>query len=113
MPATKNRPISAPFSARSTCSASARSTPTAPTYRDLRAFREEDQSLFFGRDAFANELVAAVDRQSFVAVVGASGSGKSSLVQAGLIPALAAVGWSAFCGPVRNPGTASPPACSN
>jgi formylglycine-generating enzyme required for sulfatase activity len=61
-------------------------------YRDLRAFREEDQPVFFGRDAFTSELVAAVDRQPFVAVVGASGSGKSSVVQAGLIPVLRARG---------------------
>jgi hypothetical protein len=61
-------------------------------YRDLRAFREEDQPVFFGRDAFTSELVAAVDRQPFVAVVGASGSGKSSVAQAGLIPVLRARG---------------------
>jgi formylglycine-generating enzyme required for sulfatase activity len=57
-------------------------------YRDLSAFREQDQRFFFGRQAFTEELVAAVDRQPFVAVVGASGSGKSSVVQAGLIPLL-------------------------
>ncbi|EXI66627.1 MAG: Serine/threonine-protein kinase pkn1 [Candidatus Accumulibacter adjunctus] len=57
-------------------------------YRDLRAFREEDEPLFFGRDACTRELVAAVDRCPLVAVVGASGSGKSSVVQAGLIPLL-------------------------
>jgi len=65
-------------------------------YRDLRAFREEDEPFFFGRDAFTDEIVAAVDRQPLVAVVGASGSGKSSVVQAGLLPVLRRRGgWSA------------------
>jgi formylglycine-generating enzyme required for sulfatase activity len=57
-------------------------------YRDLRAFREQDAPYFFGRETFTEELVAAVDRRPFVAVVGPSGSGKSSVVQAGLIPVL-------------------------
>ena len=51
------------------------------------AFRSEDGDLFFGRD----EVVASVrDRlleSGFMAVVGASGSGKSSLVRAGVAPA--------------------------
>ena len=57
-------------------------------YRDLRAFQESDAPFFFGRNAFTSELVATVERHRFVAVVGASGSGKSSIVQARLIPAL-------------------------
>ena len=57
-------------------------------YRDLRAFQEQDAPVLFGRDAFTRELVEAVDQHPFVAVVGASGSGKSSVVQVGLIPAL-------------------------
>lgn len=57
-------------------------------YRGLRPFREEDEPFFFGRIAFTETLVAAVARKSFVAVVGASGSGKSSVVRAGLIPRL-------------------------
>ena len=61
-------------------------------YRDLRAFREEDAPFFFGRDAFTKELVEAADKSNFVAVVGPSGSGKSSVVQAGLIPQLRARG---------------------
>ena len=56
-------------------------------YRGLMAFRSEDGDLFFGRD----EVVASTrDRlldTGFMAVVGASGSGKSSLVRAGLVPA--------------------------
>ncbi len=57
-------------------------------YLGLRAFREEDAAFFFGREAFTERLVGAVERTPFLAVVGPSGSGKSSVVQAGLIPAL-------------------------
>ena len=57
-------------------------------YRGLSAFREQDEQYFFGRDTYAAKLVEAVQQQPFVAVIGASGSGKSSLVFAGLIPQL-------------------------
>jgi energy-coupling factor transporter ATP-binding protein EcfA2 len=57
-------------------------------YRGLFAFREEDAPFFFGRDAFTKMLVEAVQQQSLVAVIGPSGSGKSSAVFAGLIPRL-------------------------
>lgn len=57
-------------------------------YRGLRWFREEDAAFFCGREAFTDKLVEAVDRSSLVAVVGASGIGKSSVVRAGLIPRL-------------------------
>ncbi len=57
-------------------------------YRGLQPFREEDAGFFCGRLSFTEKLVAAVEAGSFVAVVGASGSGKSSVVRAGLIPAL-------------------------
>jgi energy-coupling factor transporter ATP-binding protein EcfA2 len=57
-------------------------------YRGLRPFREEDEPFFFGRAAFTETLATTLARQSFVAVVGASGSGKSSVVRAGLIPRL-------------------------
>jgi hypothetical protein len=57
-------------------------------YRGLLAFREEDEPLFFGREEFTDRLVEAVGQHSLVAVVGPSGTGKSSVVQAGLIPHL-------------------------
>jgi hypothetical protein len=57
-------------------------------YRGLQEFREEDAPFFFGREAFAEKLREAVTAQSLVAVVGASGSGKSSVVRAGLVPSL-------------------------
>jgi energy-coupling factor transporter ATP-binding protein EcfA2 len=57
-------------------------------YRGLEPFQEEDAPFFCGRDNAIRELVAKVQAHAFVAVVGASGSGKSSLVFAGLLPAL-------------------------
>lgn len=57
-------------------------------YRGLQPFREEDEPYFFGRATFSETLSAAVLRRAFIAVVGASGSGKSSVVRAGLIPRL-------------------------
>jgi TIR domain len=57
-------------------------------YRGLHPFREEDATFFCGREAFTEKLAEAVERTSLVAVVGASGSGKSSAVRAGLIPRL-------------------------
>ena len=57
-------------------------------YRGLEPFREEDAAFFCGRDDAVRELVARAEAHAFVAVVGPSGSGKSSLVFAGLLPAL-------------------------
>ena len=57
-------------------------------YRGLHAFREEDAGLFFGRDEYIEQLAQAVQEHPLTAVIGASGSGKSSLVRAGLIPRL-------------------------
>ncbi len=57
-------------------------------YRGLEPFREEDAAFFCGRDDAIRELAALTRANSFVAVVGPSGSGKSSLVFAGLLPAL-------------------------
>jgi hypothetical protein len=57
-------------------------------YRGLRPFREEDAPFFFGREAFTTRLAEAAEQHTLVAVVGASGSGKSSVVRAGLVPHL-------------------------
>ncbi|VFU10524.1 conserved protein of unknown function [Methylocella tundrae] len=57
-------------------------------YRGLEPFREEDAAFFCGRDGAISDLVAQVKAHAFVAVIGPSGSGKSSLVFAGLLPAL-------------------------
>lgn len=57
-------------------------------YRGLHAFREEDASFFFGREALADEIVALLATHLFVGVVGGSGTGKSSIVKAGVVPRL-------------------------
>ena len=57
-------------------------------YRGLQIFREEDAAFFAGRKAFAKQLLDFTLGKNLVAVVGPSGSGKSSVVQAGLIPLL-------------------------
>ena len=65
----------------------------ANPYRGLHAFVESDSHRFFGRDRAVRELLdrlSSVDESRFVVVAGASGSGKSSLVRAGLIPELRA-----------------------
>jgi WD40 repeat protein/DNA-binding SARP family transcriptional activator len=63
-------------------------------YKGLRAFGHSDARDFFGREALTDHLVAELgetgDTSRFLAVVGPSGSGKSSVVRAGLLPALGA-----------------------
>lgn len=55
-------------------------------YPGLRPFETEENFLFFGRDGQSNELLRRLRSKRFLAVVGPSGSGKSSLVRAGLLP---------------------------
>ena len=75
-------------------------TPPAPSglcpYRVLLAFCEQDAPFFFGRETFAERLVKAVHAHTLTTVVvGPSGSGKSSVVFAGLLPRLRrGDGWS-------------------
>src|SRR5256885_16424297 len=58
-------------------------------YVGLRPFGEDDALLFFGRKRNVDQVLAKLSEgQRFLAVLGASGTGKSSLVRAGLIPAL-------------------------
>ena len=57
-------------------------------YRGLRVFREEDQAFYFGCEEDLEKLVAAAGLYPIVAIVGPSGSGKSSLARAGFIPCL-------------------------
>ncbi|MEW2397129.1 XRE family transcriptional regulator [Streptomyces sp. NPDC046862] len=63
---------------------------TPPPYAGLRSFREQDAEWFFGRERLVAELAERLERQRFVVVIGASGSGKSSLLRAGLVPRLRA-----------------------
>ena len=58
-------------------------------YKGLAPFEASDAAFFCGRDRLVDELVARLAVARFVAVIGPSGSGKSSLVRAGLVPALA------------------------
>ncbi|MEU6381801.1 hypothetical protein [Streptomyces sp. NPDC046909] len=60
----------------------------APPYRGLARFEPDDRELFFGRDRLAAELEELVCDHRFAVVFGASGSGKSSLLRAGLVPRL-------------------------
>lgn len=62
-------------------------TPANP-FPGLRPFEFDESHLFFGRDGQSEQLISKLGREHFVAVVGTSGSGKSSLVRAGLLPAL-------------------------
>ena len=71
--------------------------PGEPPFKGLLYFDERDAALFFGREALAAKLAARLSAgrgpggpgpTRFLAVVGASGSGKSSIVRAGVIPAL-------------------------
>ena len=68
----------------STTSDAARPNP----FPGLRPFGEADEHLFFGRESQVDALVNKLADTRFLAVVGTSGSGKSSLVNCGLKPAL-------------------------
>lgn len=61
-------------------------------YKGLQAFQEADSEKFFGRDALIQQLLTRMiepdELNRFLAVIGPSGSGKSSVVKAGLMPAL-------------------------
>jgi WD40 repeat protein len=84
-----------------------RSAPVCP-FKGLATFDPADADFFFGREQLISELVARSVGAPFVGVVGPSGSGKSSAVRAGLMPALAggalpgSEGWSQT---LMRPGT--------
>jgi WD40 repeat protein len=59
-------------------------------YKGLAAFDEDDSAYFFGRERLVGELAARTVQAGLLGVVGASGSGKSSAVAAGLLPSLRA-----------------------
>ena len=79
-------------------------TPGEPPFRGLLYFDEADAPLFFGREALTARLVEAVCQRRLLAVIGASGSGKSSVVRAGLVPALRRGGRVHPDGPSLCPG---------
>ncbi|MFI6423260.1 helix-turn-helix domain-containing protein [Streptomyces sp. NPDC050842] len=57
-------------------------------YRGLARFEPGDEEVFFGREALSDDLLALTRGHGVVALLGPSGSGKSSLLRAGLIPRL-------------------------
>jgi basic membrane lipoprotein Med (substrate-binding protein (PBP1-ABC) superfamily)/DNA-binding SARP family transcriptional activator len=65
---------------------SARRSPVVNPYLGLRPFTESDAASFFGRNGLTRRIGEAVRERSMIAVVGPSGSGKSSVVGAGLVP---------------------------
>ena len=105
--------------------APARAAPANP-YKGLRAFQEADAADFFGREALTDRLLARLAETSalarFLAVVGPCGSGKSSVVRAGLLPALRRggaarlrrAGWSSRWSPARTRWKSwRPPCCAS
>ena len=64
--------------------------PSVCPYRGLAAFQPEDAGRFFGREGLVADLVDRLDHDRLLFVIGPSGSGKSSVVRAGLIPAVSA-----------------------
>jgi AAA ATPase domain/Helix-turn-helix domain len=73
-----------------------RPSPDQPPYRGLDSFQPEDAPWFFGREGLTAQLLARIGGpradERLLLVTGASGSGKSSLLRAGLIPAALAQG---------------------
>ncbi|WOB69552.1 SUMF1/EgtB/PvdO family nonheme iron enzyme [Microcystis aeruginosa] len=62
-------------------------------YQGLLAFTKKERPFFFGRKRVVDDIKSKLDRLNFVPLIGASGSGKSSVVLAGLMPWLEELGW--------------------
>lgn len=62
-------------------------------YKGLEAFTQNDKDLFFGRKEACADLLGKILGSTYVTVTGSSGSGKSSLMFAGVIPQLQEDGW--------------------
>ena len=62
--------------------------PGEPPFQGLQYFDEKDADRFFGRENLVAKIIGRLAASRFLAVIGASGSGKSSVVRAGVIPAL-------------------------
>ena len=70
--------------------------PTRPPYPGINAFQKEDAAIYFGRDEESRAVLERLDARRtqggarFVIIIGASGSGKSSLLKASVLPLLGA-----------------------
>ena len=62
--------------------------PGEPPFQGLQYYDEKDADRFFGRETLIAKIVGRLANSRFLTVIGASGSGKSSVVRAGVIPAL-------------------------
>lgn len=76
--------------------------PKRNPYKGLQSFDETDRELFYGRDRVITELRAKAEESKLLVVSGASGTGKSSVIKAGLLPVLRAEGYRLL--PVIRPG---------
>jgi WD40 repeat protein len=86
--------VAAELAAESAPEASEERAGETTPYVGLAAFEPADSQWFFGREEMVADVVARVGRQRFVAVFGASGAGKSSILRAGLVAAWTAQGKS-------------------
>jgi hypothetical protein len=77
--------------------------PKRSPYKGLESFDEDDQLLFYGRDDAIKELRTRAKHNRLVVVSGASGTGKSSVIKAGLLPVLRSEGFRIL--PVMRPGS--------
>jgi len=84
-------PAAAPSEAPRPTAAAEDETPAPgdPPFKGLQCFEPADSGRFFGREQLTETFVERLSQHPFLAIVGASGSGKSSLVRAGLVPELA------------------------
>lgn len=76
--------------------------PERNPYKGLKAFEEEDEELFYGRDDAIEDLQKKAEDHFFIVVTGASGTGKSSVIKAGLLPKMREQGFGIM--PVMRPG---------
>ncbi|MGH1437138.1 MAG: caspase family protein [Lewinella sp.] len=77
-------------------------TPDRNPFMGLSSYSEEDASLFFGRDRVVEVLLEKVKANSLTVVSGASGTGKSSVIKAGVLPQLRKAGRTVL--PIIRPG---------
>ncbi len=77
-------------------------TPDRNPFMGLSSYNEDDTSLFFGRDRVVEALLEKIETQQLTVVSGASGTGKSSVIKAGVLPRLRNAGRTIL--PIIRPG---------